>query len=119
MARGLNYDKMKQNDFMRSQPRFEKDTSPQKAVVSKADSGAIKVSFRGDQTIDAAMQAIKQALKQYQGDLISNPVLYFYPVGSNVPKKKKPGSIDSWDPRPTMGQTDNAIPPDDGSLPWK
>lgn len=80
MARGLNYEKMKQNDFARSQVRYENESVPQKALVSKADSGAIKVSFRGDQTIDSAMQAIKQALKQYQGDLISNPVLYFYPV---------------------------------------
>ena len=74
----LDYRKMKDNDFAKTKDPIY--TLPQEAKVSIADSGAIKISFRGDQPKKVAMAAIMKALDQCQYHLLSNPVLYFYPV---------------------------------------
>jgi len=80
MAKGLDYDKMKRNDFANSEP--EKYTTNQVATVGKVSSGAIKVSFRGDQPVDVAIKALHKAIKGAGYGLVSNPVIYFYPVGN-------------------------------------
>jgi len=119
MAKGLNYEKMKRNDFAKSSPDFY--TTRQAAVIGKSDSGAIKVSFRGDQPVDVAIKAIHAAIKEAGYGIMGNPVIYFYPTGKEQPKKKQQqGRVDSWEPRPTVapfnGKLDAGI--DDGSLPW-
>ena len=74
----LDYKKMKDNDFARqADPVYN---MPQEAKISYADSGAIKVSFRGDQPRKVAMAAIMKVLEQCEYGLLGNPVLYFYPV---------------------------------------
>ena len=76
--RKLDYKKMKDNEFAKSkEPVYN---MPQEAKISYADSGAVKVSFRGDQPRKVAIAAIAKVLEQCEYHLLGNPVLYFYPV---------------------------------------
>lgn len=114
--RKLDYKKMKDNDFAKKPDAVY--SMPQEAKISYAESGAIKVSFRGDQPCKVAMNAILKVLEQCEYGLLGNPVLYFYPVGQDAPKKKKQGQVDSWAPKMTVGQKHKEIPADDGTIPW-
>lgn len=111
----MDYKKMKDNDFAKSKAPVY--SMRQEAKISYTENGAVKVSFRGDQPSKVAISAILKALDQCRYNLIGNPVLYFYPVGNDAPAKK-PKSSDSWEPRPTMGQSAKNMPEDDGTLPW-